>query len=420
MPLEKLTQERVERAAPGEFLCDERVTGLMLLCGKRVKTWVAQREVKDLLPDPLTGKYKRKTARVTLGHFPAMSVQEARDRAKDELRRMELGHNPHAARQKDLTVRAAIEQYIAGAHDLRPRTLTGYQYTLDRYLATIADIPLSDLGNKPTIVRNLHAELTKERGKATANGAMRTISAAYNGMLALAMDLPPNPVTRPGVIRWHHLQPRARRIAEDGFPAWGRALQRVDNPIRRAFRLFLLLAGQRNEAARTMLWADVDWHKAKIHYPSPKGGEAAAFDLPISPPVQRVLEFAREFSTAEWAFPGSPWVWPAHSETGHIAESKEPRHQDLLNPHALRRTFISEGYEVAPNKYVSYIANHRVHDSITDEYFQPTVESVRRALTAIDNAILERIGTPLDQLLGPAVLKNGQFEARPPNGPKVE
>ncbi len=88
MPLERLTQERVEKAKPGEFLCDDKVTGLMLLSQKRVKTWVAQREVKDAE----TGI--RKTARVKLGHFPKVSVQEARDLAKDELRKMELGACP--------------------------------------------------------------------------------------------------------------------------------------------------------------------------------------------------------------------------------------------------------------------------------------------------------------------------------------
>lgn len=398
MAVERLTQERVERARPGEFLCDERVRGLMLLCGKRVKSWIAQREVKS----SETGI--RKTARITLGHFPDLSVQEARDRAKDELRRMELGHNPHESRKKDVTVRSAIQNYINGAVDLRPRTKRGYQYHLDHYLADIADLPLSDLGKRPVIARNLHLKLTKDHGKSTANGVMRTISASYNDMLAQAMELPPNPITRAGVIRWHRIPRRNRRIAEDGFSAWGTALQTLVNPVRRAFRLFLLLTGQRDEAARTMRWEHVDWQREKIYYPSPKGGEVAAFDLPMSPQVKKVLEFVRAFSTEPWAFPSSEFVWPAYTKTGHIAESKEQRHRELLNPHALRRTFISVGYEVAPNKYVSYIANHRCHDTMTDMYFEPTLESVRRTLTTIDDALLEKIGTPVEKLLGPAVV----------------
>jgi integrase len=405
LPVERLTQERAEKAKPGELLCDERVTGLLLISQKRVKTWVAQREVKDAE----TGV--RKTARKKLGHFPEVSVQEARDLAKDELRKMELGKSPHKIRKPNLTVKAAVEEYIKGAVDLRPRTIEGYKYHLDHYLTKIATVPLADLGNKPTIVRNLHFNLSKEHGKATANGVLRTVSACYNGMLALAMELPPNPVTRPGVIRWHRLKRRDTRIGEDDFAAWGKSLQSVENPIRRAFRLFLLLTGQRNEATRTMQWKHVDFRtgKEKIHYPSPKGGEEAAFDLPMSPEVKRVLEFVRCFSTEAWAFPGSEFVWPANSEAGHIMESKEQRRTELLNAHALRRTFISVGYEVAPNKYVSYIANHACRDTITDEYFEPTLESVRRVLETVDKAILEKIGTSLMKLLGDKKLSPKKF-----------
>jgi len=419
MPVERLTQERVEKAKPGEFLCDDRVTGLMLISQKRVKTWVAQREVKDAE----TGI--RKTARVKLGRFPEISVQEARDLAKDELRRMELGRNPHQARKPALTVRAAVEEYLKGAVDLRPRTVDGYRYHLDHYIDPKADakrkvdwtiignLPLSDLGNKPAIESNLHLELSKSCGKATANGVMRTISASYNGMLALAMELPPNPVTHKGVIRWHRLKRRDRRIGEDGFASWGEKLQTVANPIRRALRLFLLLTGQRDEATRTMMWKDVHFKRGRIHYPAPKGGEVAAFDLPMSSHVKQVLEFVQTFSTEEWAFPGSEFVWPAHSKTGHIAESKEQRRTDLLNPHALRRTFISLGYAVAPNKHVSYIANHACRDNITDEYFEPTLESVREALEKVDKAIMDKIGIDLDKLLGDKKLTSTQFKASP-------
>jgi integrase len=410
MAVERLTQERVEKAKPGEFLCDDKVTGLMLISQKRVKTWVAQREVKDAE----TGI--RKTARVKLGRFPQISVQEARDLAKDELRRMEMGRNPHSTRQSDRTVKAAVEEYLRGAVDLRPRTIAGYRYHLDHYLTDIHSVPLSDLGNKPTIVRTLHLDLTNRYGKATANGVMRTISAAYNGMLALAMDLPPNPITRKGVIRWHRLHRRTRRIEEDQFAAWGEGLQTIRNPIRRALRLFLLLTGQRDEATRKMQWKHVTFKEGKerIHFPEPKGGEENAFDLPLSPQVREILEFVRTFSECEWAYAGSEWVFPTKDRTGRITfirESKEQRRPMLLNPHSLRRTFISVGYEVAPNKYVSYIANHACKDSITDEYFEPSLDSVRRVLETVDRAILNQIGIALGELLGDKRLNSTQFTA---------
>jgi integrase len=407
MPLIRLTQERVENALPGELLCDDKVTGLLLISQKRVKTWCAQREVKD----PETGI--RKTARVKLGHFPQISVQEARDLAKEEIRRMEKGRNPHQARNPKLTVKAAIEDYINGAVDLQPRTIEGYRYHLEKYLTPIHYLPLSDLGTKPAKVRELFLTLSKEKGKATANGVMRTLGAAYNGMRELNPELPPNPVRR-GVIRMHKIQGRKERIQDDGFPAWGTALQTLRNPVRRAMRLFFLLTSQRDEAVRTMRWENVDFKREKIHYPDPKGGPDAAFDLPMSPQVKEVLEFVRTFSTEDWAFGGSEWVWPTYARKSrditHINTSREDEKPELLGAHDLRRTFISIGYEVAPNKFISYIANHACKDTITDEYFVPSTEAVRRVLTDVDRTILNKIGIELSVLLGPQEFTSSQFK----------
>ena len=403
----RLTQEIADRARPGEMLCDDKVTGLLLIAQKRVKTWCAQREVKD----PETGI--RKTARVKLGHFPDLSVQEARDRAKEELLKMEKGRNPHAARDPKMTVKRAIEEYIAGAVDLQPRTIENYRYALEKYLTPLHNVPLTDLGEKPAKVRDLFLTLTKEKGKATANGVMRTLSAAYNGMSELNRDLPPNPV-RKGVIRMHKLPKRKTRIAEENFAAWGAALQTILNPVRRALRLFLLLTGQRDTATQEMKWGHVDLRKGKekVHYPDPKGGPEAAFDLPLSPQAIQILEFVRTFSTEAWASPGSEWVWPSSdSASGHVEETKEQRRKELLNPHALQRTFISEGYEVAPAKHVSYIVNHSCKDNITDDYFVPSAEAVRRALTTIDQSVLDKIGIDLDKLLGPKAFTSTQFRS---------
>lgn len=406
MPLVRLTQELAERAKPGVLLCDDKVTGLLLISQKRVKTWCAQREVKDAE----TGI--RKTARVKLGHFPDVSVQEARDLAKEELRKMEKGRNPHQAKQPGLTLKAAVEEYISGEVNLRPRTIDGYRYHLKHYLSSIAERPLSELGNKPMIVRSLYKTLSEKPGKATAVGAMRTLSAVYNGMRKLNPDLPLNPV-RPGVITMHKLPKRKTRIAEEDFTAWAETLQTMPNPIRRAFRMFLLLTGQRDTATSEMKWSNVDLRKGKekVHYPDPKGGPEAAFDLPLSPQVVTILEFVLAFSTEGWSFPGSEWVWPAYSASGHIEESKEQRRKNLLSPHPLRRTFISEGYEVAPAKLVSYIVNHACKDNITDDYVAPSQEAVRRALVTIDKAIMAKISIDLDKLLGEKKLTSTQFRS---------
>lgn len=419
MPSARLTQALAESAKPGDFLCDDKTVGLMLIAQKRVKTWAVQREVKD----PLTGL--RKTARVKLGHFPALSVQEARELAKDELRKMEKGKAPVTAARKALTLREAAEEFLEGAVTLRPRTIEGYRFNLDHYFCYRADkgatvdlrsMPLRELGDKPILVKNLYTWLTKNKSKAIAVGAMRTLSTIYSNAMALDKELPLNPVrSKGGVVKLHKLPKRKTRIQEDEFNAWADLFMTMNNPIRRALRLFLLLTGQREEATCKMRWEHIDFRPGKesIHFPDPKGGPDAAFDLPLGPQVVDILKYVKTFSEEPWAYPGSPWVWPADSASGHVEETKEtnPKRKALLSAHPMRRTFISEGYEVAPNKLVSFIANHACRDNITDDYFVPSTEAVRRALTNIDAALLEKLGYDLVTLLGPKVFSPAQFPA---------
>jgi len=60
---------------------------------------------------------------------------------------------------------------------------------------------------------------------------------------------------------------------------------------------------------------------------------------------------------------------------------------------------------------VSYIANHACRDTITDEYFEPTLESVRRVLETVNNTIMDKIGIELREILGETRLVSTQFKA---------
>ena len=59
-------------------------------------------------------------------------------------------------------------------------------------------------------------------------------------------------------------------------------LAALDNPIRREFHLFLLLSGSRPRALKHARIEHIDFRARILHVPRPKGGEAKAFDIPLS------------------------------------------------------------------------------------------------------------------------------------------
>ena len=288
----RLTQESAERAKPERdgatgtaketIYWDDKLSGFGLVCRKNgeTKTWIAQREVKT--------ERGRKTARTSLGHFPALSATEARTAAMAELKRMREGYNPHEARAAGVTLAVAFADYLKTRIDLMPRTVAGYKYDVNNYLRSILDVPLSDLGKNPRRISELFVNISQQHGRGSANGAMQIFRAVYNREADLNENLPRNPVRR-NVVKLHRLKPRTTIIAEEQFVGWSQGVMSIHNPIRRALQLFVLLSGMRETATVEMRWKDVNWTTKTLKVPDPKGGENKAFELPLSDAIIAVL-----------------------------------------------------------------------------------------------------------------------------------
>ena len=100
-------------------------------------------------------------------------------------------------------------------------------------------------------VRSLHEKLTAKNGPYCANGAMRAPKAVYNDA-ARTLDLPPNPVSR--AVRMNKETPRKWALDAAGLATMWRSLDAMDDQLRAACWMDLLLTGQRSHDARSMRW----------------------------------------------------------------------------------------------------------------------------------------------------------------------
>jgi len=100
-------------------------------------------------------------------------------------------------------------------------------------------------------------------------------------------------------------------------------LAALDNPVRREFHLFLLLSGSRPDALKRAKIEHVDFRARLLHMPRPKGGEAKAFDIPLSRAM--ILCLVRVLRLGRMLYPtqSQNWIFPADSASGHLAEHKE-------------------------------------------------------------------------------------------------
>lgn len=99
----------------------------------------------------------------------------------------------------------------------------------------------------------------------------------------------------------------------------------MDNPIRREFHLLSLLSGIRPDALRRVRVTDIDLPSRLLRIPKPKGGEARAFDVPLSRAMLESIVRLRRLGPVMYPKTARDWLFPSDAPSGHIEEHKEDR-----------------------------------------------------------------------------------------------
>ncbi|MCK1445668.1 integrase family protein [Bradyrhizobium sp. 2] len=329
---------------------DTELKGFFVVVGKRKRTFTVQGDLRQ------NGK-RASSVRVSIGDTSEMSTRTARATAKEYLAQISKGKHPRAAKEEvqpaaaseavpnsmpavEITLREAWQRYLE-AHLIRKgrseKTISSYRDHVERVFMEWLDTPLRELGMDPARVAKKHDETTKTSGPYMANGSMRTLRAIYNHARKTNRSLPPdNPAD---AVDWNQEERRDTGMGNSDLKGWFAELAVLDNPVRREFHLFTLLSGSRPSALQEAKPAHIDFRRRTLHISKPKGGRKRAFDIPLSREMIRCLVRAIRFGMKMYPTRAKEWVFPAESESGHIAETKEDR--DTLSKwgNDLRQTF---------------------------------------------------------------------------------
>ncbi|MBN8224149.1 MAG: integrase family protein [Xanthomonadales bacterium] len=377
----KITQSLVERAPrpePGKSVlyADTEMRGFYLIVTATKRSFYVQSLVNG------------RQVRTKLGDHPAMDAKQARDAARQTLVGMRGGVNPNEerrrARARGITLREALDLHLA-AKPLSPRTKDDYRYNCEQYLSDWLDRPLAELGADRSGVRDRHRRITERHGAPSADNAFRIFRAVYNRGLREHPDLPPNPC---GNVDYHGLRRRKVDAPTDRLKAWGKAVLGL-HPVRRDLHLFMVLTGMRRTSACEARASDLDLASGRLHVPKPKGGSTRAFDLPLSGPLADLLGHRVEENPR--LHRKSPWLFPAESKSGHVAEVAQ-HELDGLTGHALRHTFATLAVQAGvPLLELKYLLNHAA-SNVTMGYIHVGPEHLRNHQEAASRYILEQLG----------------------------
>jgi integrase len=339
-----------------------------------------------------------KLARVTIGRYGDLTVEQARLEAQKILGKLAIGINPITEKRKlplqHVTLEMVFEDYLKARKKLKPKTIHEYTKLMNLAFSNWKKKALVNLTGDD--IEFHHNELGGNHGKNYANSAMRLLRALFYFAMDKYKDEQQKPLIIENPVRhlskvkaWFPQKIRKNHIKLHQLQPWYQATLNSGNDIIRDYLITILFTGLRKNEAAQLRKVDVDLKDKTLTIPDPKNHEAHT--LPLPDHLCLLLEKRMKGSPNEFVFPGT-------GKTGHLVEPKKQIYKicseaDLtFSIHDLRRTFITIAERLdIPAYALKRLLNHKMErNDITAGYIISDVERLRAPMQKISDYILSK------------------------------
>ncbi len=378
----KLTKKIIDAAKPpasGQvFLRDDAQRGFALRVTPGSKTFVLEKEIHG------------KVRRLSLGRYGDLTLDQARQLAREKMVDIAHGKDPVAERQqrRQAPTWGDLETMYLARHATRKKSAIDDIGLLTHHLEAWRPRLLSSIHREDVAL--LHSRMGTEPSRVvrpgrpistpiprTANKMLSLVRSMFNLAEDWGLYTGVNPCTR---IKKFPEVSRDRFVTPDELPRLWTALGADPNPFVRVAFLVSILTGARRSEVLQMKWADVDFTQGTWRIEHTKAGRVHLLPLPV--PVIREIQKLPRLDGNAFIFCGR---WGRH----HLVNITKPwariRKAAGLNDvrvHDLRRTLGS--WLVAAGASLPLIGKALNHSSVstTQVYARLQLEPVRLALEA--------------------------------------
>lgn len=337
-------------------------------------------------------KINGKSERVRLGNYEALSIEQARARAREKKALRDKGINPNHEKRKiraEITLKDFFEQeYLEKYAKHHKKSWKQDQENFSRHLSALGNKKLSSI-TKETIEK-LHTHITRNRGGYVANRVLALLSV----MFAIAIERGWDGVNPAHGIRKNKEKARDRFIQGDEFARFFKAVMEEPKETARDYFLLSLFCGQRKSNMLAMRWDEIDFSNRTWRILNTKNGEPQTVGL--TEPAMQILQKRKKQMVASKTTK-SAWVFPSDSsESGHYEEPQKAwkrilqRAQiDDLRIHDIRRTMGSYMAMGGAGQYLIGKALGHKSSAATEIYARVAVDPVREAQEQAAKRMLE-------------------------------
>jgi integrase len=299
-----------------------------------------------------------------LGSLDALTLAQARVRARDELHAVSKGEDPAQLRQdgkKAETVAQLADEFIDKYATPKKRSWKTDQQRLKRHVLpkwkhrAAADITRAD-------VRRLVEHVAADSGPIEANRLVSLLSKLFG--YAVDHDIvkasPAVKIPKPGVE-----QSRDRVLTDVEMRQLWQAWDELELPMREYFRL-LLLTGQRGQEVRDMRWQDVDIASSWWTIPSTSAKNKQAHRVYLGSAASAIVAARLAVADKDDSF-----VLAGARGRRQIYEAVADFGVQNVHPHDLRRTMASFMASGGVSRFmIGRVLNHAEHTvtAVYDRY----------------------------------------------------
>jgi integrase len=351
------------------------------------------------------GRLSGKQITATLGKYPAVTIEQARQKARDIQTDLANGINPNLKKQFERTKTATLAQYFESylmAKNLKPITIKGYRISFKNVLAPLASKELTAISYDDVL--KLHKAYTN-KSPAEADRAMRLLRAIFYMAMDDVKDLNGRPLILENPVRklgknkhFTRLERKVRKLEDDQLKPFIDFMETLATDERPFYQtgadlaLILLYHGTRFTETAKMKLDQIDFKYKRFYLTETKNSRRLW--LPMTSESEKVFKRRKRLSN------GSPFIFPsATNEAKNLADIKKPLRQLLeqtgieITPHDLRRTFLSTGARLGFNEYLlKQLANHATGNDITAGYVIQSADELKEPAQRITNAYLSKSG----------------------------